>query len=396
MAGEILFLAHRAPFPPDRGDRMRAWPILRTLAELAPTHLVCFAERQAEADALGPILPLLASHRVEPRAPVGAMMALRAIVGGRPVSLAAFESPVLAAYVEGLLAERDIAHIYVFSSQMAQFVPAGRGFVMDFVDVDSAKFEAYGRSPFGCIYRREARLLARWEAEVAARADRSLFVSDAEAALFRARSGQDDRIGTLANGIDPDRYDPSTPSEMAKEHGPLIAFTGQMDYRPNVEAVVRFARDTLPLIRAQRRDARFAIVGRAPAAEVRALTRQAGVIVTGEVPDIRPWLAAADIVVAPLAVARGVQNKLLEAMAMARPVVASSAAAEGLDVIADRELLIADGAPAEAGAILTLLADPTRAEAIGMAARARMVSDYGWPARLAVLPALLGLDVVPA
>ncbi|PZO91914.1 MAG: TIGR03087 family PEP-CTERM/XrtA system glycosyltransferase [Sphingomonas sanxanigenens] len=396
MTGEILFIAHRAPYPPDRGDRMRAWPVLRALARLAPTHLACFADGRAEVDALGPILPLLASAYVEQRAPAGAMTALRAIGGGRPVSLTAFESPSFAAHVKGLLSERDITHIYVFSGQMAQFVPAGRTFVMDFVDVDSAKFEAYGRSPFGWIYRREARLLAGWEAEVAARADRSLFVSDAEAALFRARSGQGDRVETLANGVDTDRYDPGFPAEAVAGRGPLIAFTGQMDYRPNVEAVIRFARDTLPLIRARRPDARFAIVGRAPTAAVRALARQTGVIVTGEVPDIRPWLAAANIIVAPLGLARGVQNKLLEAMAMARPVVASPAAVEGIDAIVGEEIVIADGAPAEAAAILSLIADPARASAIGAAARARMLGDYGWSTRLAALPALLGRESVPA
>src|SRR5690606_20476399 len=177
-------------------------------------------------------------------------------------------------------------------------------------------------------------------------ADTSLFVSEAEAALFRGQSGLgDDKVRAVGNGIDTEHFDPAVPLEtVGAGEGPLAVFTGQMDYRPNIDAVRWFANDILPLVRKRQPQARFAIVGRAPTDEVRALEALSGVIVTGEVPDVRPWLAAADVVVAPLLLARGVQNKLLEAMAMARPVVATAAAATGIDAVPGEHLLVADGA----------------------------------------------------
>lgn len=196
----------------------------------------------------------------------------------------------------------------------------------------------------------------------------------------------------VGNGIDTGHFDPALSFDRVGEgDGPLAVFTGQMDYRPNIDAVRWFASDILPRIREHHAQARFAIVGRAPADEVRALEALPGVIVTGEVPDVRPWLAAADAVVAPLLLARGVQNKLLEAMAMARPVVASAAAATGIDAAPGEHLLVADGAGAMADAVVRLFDDPAAAAAMGRAARAQMIVRYGWDAQLAPLAHLLGL-----
>ena len=390
--GDILFLAHRIPYPPDRGDRMRSWHLLKALAALAPVHLIAFADDVADIDAATPILPMLASHLFELRRRSRMDAGLRALATGRPISLSLFDSAAMRARVAAILAAGRVDTIFAFSGQMAQFVPddwRGR-FVMDFVDVDSAKFGAFAtaRGPMAWVNAREARLLAAFEAETARRASLSLFVSDAEAALFRSRAGAD-RVATLENGIDLDRYDPTIGwPRPAGAEAPLIVFTGQMDYRPNIDAVVRFARETMPMIRARRADAGFAIVGRKPTAEVRRLSDLPGVIVTGAVEDVRPWIAAAAVAVAPLALARGVQNKLLEAMAMARPVVGSSAAAQGIDA----KIIIADGSAAEAEAVVTLLNDPALALEIGAAARARMVARYGWPARLAGLAAMVGRD----
>jgi sugar transferase (PEP-CTERM/EpsH1 system associated) len=305
------------------------------------------------------------------------------------VSLTAFDSGSLRAFVARLTAERRIDAVLAFSGQMAQFVPAGVRFVMDFVDVDSAKFEAYAQTgPIALrwLMRREADRLAAFERAVAVRADSCLFVSEAEAALFRARTGLRNVLA-VSNGIDVDHFDPAAdfprlaPAERGE--GPLLLLTGQMDYRPNVEAVTAFASEVLP----QLPGVRFAVAGRKPAPEVLAL-RKAGVTVTGEVPDIRSWLAAADIVVAPLGIARGIQNKVLEAMAMAKPVVASPAAFEGIEAEPGRDLILAS-MPEQAAAIAHLLAHPAKARDIGIAGRRRMESDYRWDARLARLDALI-------
>ncbi len=308
-----------------------------------------------------------------------------------------FDHPDLHRWVAQTMAERPIRAVVAYSAQMAHFVPMlgpDVRFLMDFVDFDSAKYAAYGAQgggPMGWINRREGRVLLDFERKVAQRADICSFVSEAEAALFRQACGLGaDRIVAIENGVALDYFDPAAdfPAVDAGE-GALLVFTGQMDYRPNVEAVESFVRQTLPTIRTVRPDARFAIVGRNPTKAVEALATLPGVIVTGGVPDVRGWLAAADVVVAPLRIARGIQNKVLEAMAMGRPVVASPQAAEGIDAQDEAHLLVAANPAEEAVKILRLLDDPACAMRLGMAARDRMQQRYRWSATLAGMADLL-------
>ena len=395
--GDILFLAHRIPFPPDRGDRIRSFHILQHLARRRPVHLVGFVDSAEDKKAAKALLPILASLHIEVRRKSRARAGVEALLFGDPVSVAAFGSRRIMRTVDQLLADRPIDTIFAYSGQMAQFVPddrGGRQFIMDFVDVDSEKFAAYAaaeRWPMSWVHRREARLLAEYENHAGRWADINLFVSEAEAALFRKRAGLSaHHVRPLDNGIDTARFDPAGfPRVDGAE--PMIVFTGQMDYRPNVDAVDYFARRTFPAIRAKHPSALFAIVGRNPTPTVAALAKLKNVMVTGEVPDIRPWLAASSVVVAPLEIARGVQNKVLEAMAMARPVVASPAAFEGIDAAPGEHLLVAHGYDM-ANAVSHLLADPAVGEAIGMAARAHMIARYGWDAQLRTLDTMMGLD----
>ena len=397
---EILFLVHRAPWPPDRGDRIRSWHMFEALAKLAPVHVAALADNEQDAAiARDKMAPLCKSLAIEVRNVSRPVALAQAVLRGEPVSNRLFKNAALAHHVDALIRGGFIIHIVGFSGQMAQYLPADFDgpVLMDFVDVDSAKFATYAeqdrRQPLHWVHAREARVLGAYEAAVARHVDTSLFVSEAEAALFRQRSGLgSEKVRAVENGIDTARFDPAlTFDAVGAGEGPLAVFTGQMDYRPNIDAVRWFAADILPLIRQRHPAARFAIVGRAPSDEVRALAKLPGVIVTGEVPDVRPWLAAADAVVAPLLLARGVQNKLLEAMAMARPVVASAAAAEGIDATAGEHLLVADDADSMAAAVGSLFEDRAAAAAMGQAARARMIARYGWDARLAPLGELLGL-----
>jgi len=387
---DILFLAHRAPFPPDRGDRIRSFNVLRYLGRRARVHLVAFAD---SADACAPapeLCALTASCSIIHRRKSRGRAALEAIAGGRPVSLAAFDDPALHSAVAGVLDAHRIEAIYCFSGQMAQYLPmAGPRVLMDFVDVDSAKFAAMalqGPLPLRWLMRREAGLLGAFEQQVARKADATAFVSAAEAALFACEGGRGN-IVAVENGIDALRFDPAivTPRSFS---APTIVFTGQMDYPPNVDAVTWFAREVLPLVHRRFPTTRFAIVGRAPTAAVRALAGE-HVEVTGEVADTRPWLTGAALVVAPLSLARGIQNKVLEAMAMARPVVATGSAADGIDHAGT--LHVADGVAPFAAAVVALLGEPSSAAGMGERARARVISRYAWDARLAPLDALLGL-----
>lgn len=396
---ELLFLAHRIPFPPDRGDKIRSWHVLRHLARRARVHLACFADDEADAAHLeglrAALGPALGDVHVEVRRTSRAKAAARALASARPLSLTLFDSAAMRRFVhDKLKPDSTVQAVYAFSGQMAQFVPEriGQRFVMDFVDMDSEKFAAYASEGSGVMRRvhaREAQLLSAFEAQVAARADASLFVSEAEAALFRGCTGARN-VQALANGIDGHFFDPAAGfprlTEEERGEGPLLLFTGQMDYRPNVDAVAWFAQEILPLVPG----ARFVIAGRNPAPQVKALAGPR-VTVTGSVPDIRSWLAAADLVVAPLRIARGIQNKVLEAMAMEKAVVASPAAYEGIEAEPGRDLLVEGGFPEMAAAIRGLIADPAEAARIGAAARALVTRLYRWEVRLAPLDGLIGV-----
>jgi sugar transferase (PEP-CTERM/EpsH1 system associated) len=394
-------LVHRIPFPPDRGDKIRSFHVLKKLAQIAPVHLACFADDARDMGYGTALEPYTASRCIVQRQPNKPKAALQSLVRHSPLSVELFDHPHIKSFVEAKIASGDIDHIFVFSGQMAHFVPVGfdGSFTMDFVDVDSAKFEAYAKDlpkwqPMHWVHAREGRLLSGFESRIARRADRSLFVSEAEATLFRERSGQSaDVVRALGNGVDLDFFAADAPFAPLSPlpEGPIAVFTGQMDYRPNMDAVVHFAHDVLPKIRAEYPTASFVIVGRNPAAEVSALSGLPGVIVTGAVDDVRSWLSAADVVVAPLLLARGIQNKVLEAMAMAKPVVASPAAAEGIYAKDGRDLIVAAHAPAMAVAVLRLFDDPESAKKMGQAARQQVEAHYSWDAQLACLPQLMGL-----
>jgi sugar transferase (PEP-CTERM/EpsH1 system associated) len=391
--GDILFLAHRVPFPPDRGDKIRAFNIIRYLSERKRVHLVAFADDPADLKRKSGLAKLTGNRQIVWRSKPQMLAGVQSLLSNRPVSLTAFDNAEVHRAVETMLARHAIDTIYVFSSQMAQYVPLRprQKVVMDFVDMDSAKFASYGetsRGFTGWMMRREARLLGAHERAIAARADASLFVSEEEAQLFRERTGAA-RVHAVGNGIDTGIFDPGAQFKRIDTMGELIVFTGQMDYRPNVEGVTWFVETILPHIRLRHPKARFAIVGRKPTDAVKALAKHPGVTVTGEVPDVRPWLHAASVVVAPLKLARGIQNKVLEAMAMARPVVASTAAATGIDHGGTVEV---GGTVGEiADAVNRILSDPLTASAFGALARQRVIDHYSWDARLTVLDDLMGL-----
>ena len=399
MNGEFLFLAHRLPFPPDRGDKIRSHHLLKALAELAPVHVACFAET-AEDRASERLLEQCAeSHCMPTRSKPVPFAGVEAFARGLPVSLTAFYHPEIAAFVERTLRERPIETIYVFSGQMGQYIPAdwdGR-LVVDLVDVDSAKFEQYAGEGglMAGVHAREGRMLREFEARLARIADRTLLVSEAEGDLLKSRLPvtSSAHIEVLGNGIDSAAFDPcdwQPHEDLAARPGPHLVFTGQMDYAPNIAAVQRMARHILPEIRKKHPGACFHVVGRAPAAEVKALDGKGGAQVWSEVPSVQPFLAAADLVVAPLSLARGIQNKVLEAMAMARPVLLTPQAATGIDAVDGEHFAIAESDVKQAQRALTLLADEDARKTMGAAARRFVVDSMSWPAMLARLPELVG------
>jgi sugar transferase (PEP-CTERM/EpsH1 system associated) len=233
------------------------------------------------------------------------------------------------------------------------------------------------------VYHREWRKVAALERRIATECDLSSFVSDAEAALFKQLHPDcAGRIRGVSSGVDHRYFDPAEHFEPVYDTSvPNYVFTGTMDYKPNVDAVVWFAREILPLIRRDLSDAQFHIVGNGPGADVQRLAEDHGVFVTGRVPDVRPYVAYATAGVAPMRIARGIQNKVLEAMSLARPVVLTSGALEGITATPGREVVLADTTVAFAGACVRLACEGDR-NGIGDAARACILRSYDWNATL--------------
>jgi sugar transferase (PEP-CTERM/EpsH1 system associated) len=396
--GAILFLAHRVPFPPDRGDRIRSHNLLKTLARLGPVHVGCFGE--GDTDASRALTGMAASHCIVPRTKPLPLAGVEAVLAGKPVSLTAFHSSKLERWVRKTIARHDIAAIVVFSGQMGQYVPAnfkGR-VVIDLCDVDSAKFASYADAGERVwLNTREARLLTAEEERLGCRADATILISDAEAALYRSRLAAPDHVNVqvIGNGIDAAFFDPAavTPHlQIVSQKGPHFAFTGQMDYRPNEQAALWVIESLLPQLRARWPDATFHVVGRNPTAKLLAHHGSPGVHVWGAVPDVRPFIAAADVVLAPLLIARGVQNKVLEAMAMARAVVLTPEAATGIAAEDVAHWIVLPPDPhVMAERIEALLADAKASVRMGAAARRFVLDHHGWDAMMAPLAGLIGM-----
>ena len=389
----LLYLVHRIPYPPNKGDKVRSYHILKHLAARHRVFLGTFADDPDDLQHVARLRELCAELRVIELSPrLARLRSVSGFAANEPLSVAYYRNAELARWVDSTLAKEAIDACIVFSSAMAQYVAgadAPRTVLIDFVDVDSAKWVQYADSrwwPLSWVYRREGSRLLAFERAAADRATRAFFVTDAEADLFRRLApGCVGRIETIGNGVDTEQYAPSEalPSPFAAGSLPVV-FTGAMDYWPNVDGVRWFAEEVLPRVLDALPSAHFTIVGMRPTAAVKALA-SAHVTVTGTVPDVRPYLQHAAVVVAPLRVARGIQNKILEAMAMARPVVATDACGAGIDAVNGRHFVTAHDAATMAGAVVSLLRDGEGARMMGNAARARIVARYTWAAQLRLL-----------
>ena len=338
---DLLFLAHRIPYPPDKGDKIRSYHILKHLARCYRIHLGAFVDDPDDWRHRDKLEAICATVNLLPLRPRQAKLrSLAGLLGRSALSLPYFYHQGMQGWVDSILKQGNVQRVFVYSSPMAQYVMGKRDSslrrVVDFVDVDSDKWRQYAQHkswPLSWLYNREGKCLLAFESRVAQTFDASVFVSAAEANLFKQLAPEvADRVSFIDNGVDFTYFSPdrkySNPYEGRSD---VLVFTGAMDYWANIDAVRWFALDIFPQVRQSNPSAQFVIVGARPTRDVLQLASQPGVSVTGAVADIRPYLAHASAAVAPLRIARGVQNKVLEAMAMARPVVATPAAVEGLE-----------------------------------------------------------------
>ena len=389
----ILYLVHRMPYPPDKGDKVRSYHLLQHLAARHRVFVGTFIDDAADERHL-PALKQMCSgvHAVRLHPKRARLASLSGLLTGQALTLAYYADAGLRAWVQATAAREHFDAVVVFSSSMAPYAQALTPpvpMLVDLVDVDSAKWTAYAdhhRWPLSWLYKREGAELLAYERSVVAAAQHSFLATDKEVELLVSLAPEcAGRVQAMGNGVNADFFSPQAgrASPFAAGELPLV-FTGAMDYWPNVDAVCWFTANALPALRERFPSLRLHIVGRSPTAAVKALQSD-GVSVSGTVPDVRPYLQHAAIVVAPLRLARGIQNKILEAMAMGRPVVAASACVAATCAEPGSEIVAADDAASYIEAIGQLLTSPERAAAVGVAGRDRVLASYTWPAHMAVL-----------
>jgi len=374
-----LVLTHRFPYPPDKGERIRTYHWLKALALRDTVDLLSLNDVPVPPEYQQRVAEFVDRCRVVLIRPSRRRSLVRALLTHRSITEAHFGSAEFRrALAEWLAAARYDACLAVCSS-MGQYLldplPGAPALLVDFVDADSAKWQRYADAHRGLsrrLYRREAREVGRLERDLAAQADAAFAISTEECARLPALRGGRPPTA-IPNGVDTEYFRPSQDAGRSRS----LVFTGQMDYFPNVDAVTWFGREVWPALHRQFPALTWHIVGRDPARAVRALAGLPNVTVTGPVSDVRPFLASS-IALAPLRIACGVQNKVLEALASGRPVIASPASAKPLAVQPQRDLLLADQPADWIAAVSLLLCDDQLARELGRRGREAILAHYRW------------------
>lgn len=396
MKPRVLYITHRVPWPPDRGDRIRTWNILKFLARNADVDLICLADEPVTRETRAALEDVTRRLAIIPHG--GKSRYLRGMISfacGRTVTEGLFESGMVKSVVRHWSMTADYTAAMASSSGIARYLQpqllstCGRVWI-DLIDVDSEKWLDYSRSsrfPMSLVYRLEGRRLRNLESRLASTAERLLVVSEAERRLF-SEFCPDAPIQAVGNGVDTEYFAP-----LPMETVPFsCVFVGVLNYLPNSDAVRWFSHEVWPQVRQRYPESVFRIVGRNPPSEVMELNAIPGVDVIGAVPDVRPWLHQSDCVVVPLRIARGVQNKVLEAMACAKPVICAPAPLKGLTVEPGLHLLQAESSEQWLRCIGEVFEDPIRAEELGMAASAWVQLNHRWQACLEPLIEMIHSD----
>ena len=385
----VLFLSQRAPYPPNRGDKITTWRIVERLQREHEVTVISFAHDEDDREAAAELRAKgISTIDIPHDERMKKLASLPLLLTRKPLTLGVYGSGKLQAEVDRRVGQTDAA--YAYSSSMGAFlahhdVP----WVMHFAELDSDKWSQYaGRTgwPMSWVYRREARTLEAYERDLARRSAANVFCTPLEERIFQDRiPGFPSTV--MRNGVDLEFFSPS-PSTAEAGH---LVFTGVMDYYPNVDGCVWFVNEILPRIREHHPDVRFSIVGSRPNAEVQRLATTPGVEVTGFVDDTRDWLRRASLAVAPLRIARGIQNKVLESLAMGLPTVGTTCATQGVSGSAGEDYLVADDAEGFARAVVSLLDAPDRAGDLAREGRRFVEEHYDWERTLAPLEELLSL-----
>jgi sugar transferase (PEP-CTERM/EpsH1 system associated) len=385
----ILFLSQRVPEPPNKGDKIRSHHFARRLAARHAVHVACLADDPADETHVDAARKWAASvtWRRRSRAESAWRAGLSAL-RGRALTAGFFHSGSLADAVRQARERERFDVLVAYCSGMASYVEgAPEAKVLDLVDVDSEKWREYARRaspPAGALYGLEHRLLRGYERRLLSAFHRAVIISAEERDIL-ARFADVRRVAVVSNGVDAEWLSRPEP----RPRGAVLTFIGALDYRANVDGVVWFVREVFPEVRRRVPEARLRVVGRRPAPPVRALAGAEGVEVVGEVADMRPELWGAALSVAPLRIAPGIQNKVLEAMAAGTPVVATRAALRSLAGQAGEHYLAADGPEEFAAAVARLVDRPEEADALAARALRLVRERYSWDQRAREYEAVL-------
>ncbi len=373
----ILYLAHRIPYPPNKGDKLRAFRQIERLSRDHRVWCACFVDTPHDWRNVAPLREYCEDIVAVELKPIYAKLrGLFALFGGRTVTEGFYESADMRRALLRLARSVDFDAVVAFSSSMAPYALAIKAprRVLDLCDFDSRKWLDYAEHSSGlkrAMYRTEGERLADRERQWIDAFDATVLITQSEAELLD--TAQPDKLHIIGNGVEiPERFSP-----VPGLH-PTVGFVGVMDYFPNIDAVTWFARECWPMIRSAHPSAVFRIVGRSPTRTVRRLARLDGVQVAGAVDDIADELCRIDVSVAPLRIARGIQNKVLEAMAAAKPVVLTSKAAAGINAGNGADYLVGDTAPQIAGFIRDLLGDAQLRQRVGTSARRFVADRHRW------------------
>ncbi len=375
----ILYVCHRFPFPPARGGKIRPFNMIRHLSENHEVVVASLARSPEEAEAGRGIAPHCADFMMGAvSAPTAwARMILRLPTPG-PSSMGYFYSPDLARQIDARLQAERFDLIFVHCSSVAPYVSKVRGVpkILDFGDMDSQKWLIYRHFkpfPLSLGYWLEGSKMEAAEKALARQFDLCTCTTKAELETLRS-FGVPTPTDWFPNGVDQDFFAPTE-----EPYDPdAVSFVGRMDYFPNQQAMRFFCDEVFPLIRRARPTASLSIIGAEPSPEMKRLGEREGVTVTGTVPDVRDYVRRSAVNVAPLTIARGTQNKILECMAMGVPVVTSPEAAGGVDAVAGEHLLVATAPQDYADKLLKLMGDPQARNSLGQAGRARVASHHSW------------------
>lgn len=335
----ILFLVHRIPYPPNKGDKIRSYHFVKGLAENYQIHLAAFIDDPEDWNYVAKVKELSTNTLFININPLFAKIkSLSGLITNKALTLPYYQNTRVQVWVDKTIQEYNIEKIFIFSSCMAQYIlhHQNRDIIIDFVDVDSDKWLQYSKKakwPMSWVYNREAKKLLEFDSKVAKLSKMNIFVSEEESKLFQALVDSDqEKISFVNNGVDIDFFSIKEQYKNPYNNNKIIVFTGAMDYWANVDAVVWFVQKVFPIIRQTCTEAEFYIVGSKPAKAVTDLAKIDGVFVTGRVEDVRSYLFFSNVVVAPLLIARGIQNKVLEGMAMGKAIVTTPQAIEGIKI----------------------------------------------------------------